>query len=338
MAGLPARIDVAIIGGGFAGCATAWALAKRGIRAIVLEREAQLGRYASGRGAGLGRQLVENDETTALAVRGAEILRSELAIAWSPTGGILSFDDPARAQAYVARADRFGIRAGLLDRTAILAEWPQLDGVALATGLAVPTDGVIDIHALLARYASTIDVSLATPVERLEPGGAGASVVTPHGAIEARIVVDASGAWAGSLLDAPPLDIFKRHLFVLEAAAGPRAPFLWHLGREELYCRPDGDGILVSVCDASREPAGEAQPDQVGTSALRALLGRAAPDWADASIERAWACQRSFTPERTMRLGRDSRRPWLAWAAGLGGHGATASAAVGETVAASIAG
>jgi glycine/D-amino acid oxidase-like deaminating enzyme len=37
-----------------------------------------------------------------------------------------------------------------------------------------------------------------------------------------------------------------------------------------------------------------------------------------------------------MRLGRDESRPWLVHAVGLGGHGATASAAVGETVAASL--
>jgi glycine/D-amino acid oxidase-like deaminating enzyme len=71
---------------------------------------------------------------------------------------------------------------------------------------------------------------------------------------------------------------------------------------------------------------------------LRARLAAAAPApgspaWADAAIVRRWACQRAFTPSRTMRLGRDPARPWLVWAAGLGGHGATASAAVGEVVA-----
>jgi glycine/D-amino acid oxidase-like deaminating enzyme len=34
-----------------------------------------------------------------------------------------------------------------------------------------------------------------------------------------------------------------------------------------------------------------------------------------------------------MRLGVDPNRPWLVWAAGLGGHGATAAPAVGERVA-----
>src|SRR5690242_4023263 len=73
---LPGRVDVAIIGAGFAGLATAWALRRRGVtNVIVLEREAELGRFASGRSAGLGRQLAEDDDTTRYTTRGAEILR-----------------------------------------------------------------------------------------------------------------------------------------------------------------------------------------------------------------------------------------------------------------------
>ena len=86
---LPPRAEVAIIGAGFAGTATAWALARRGVTGVVvLEREVTLGRYASGRSAGLGRQLAEDDATTALTVRGAAMLR-ELPV-WLPTGGVMS--------------------------------------------------------------------------------------------------------------------------------------------------------------------------------------------------------------------------------------------------------
>ena len=336
MSDFPARIDVAIVGGGFAGCATAWALARRGVSAIVLEREHTLGRYASGRGAGLGRQLAEDDDTTALTIRGAELLRSELSSAWTPTGGVLGFDDAARAEAYVARAATAGVGAQLLDRAAVLADWPALEGISLTTGLFVPTDGVIDTKALLALYAASTRVELACPVSRIEPGGAGALVTTPRGVVEATIVVDATGAWAGTLTNDLPLDVFKRHLYVLEVMSGPRAPFLWHLGREEMYVRPDGDGVLVSVCDASRDVASDALADPVGETVMRTLVGRAAPEWDIAPIKRAWACQRTFTPDRSMRLKRDVERPWLAWAVGLGGHGATASAAIGETVAAAI--
>ncbi len=333
MSELPAQIDVAIIGGGFAGCATAWALRRRGVDAVVLEREIRLGRFASGRGAGLGRQLAEDDATTALTVRGAAALRAELATAWTPTGGILTFDEPARIDAYLARAERHGVRATVIDRRAVLAHWPDLDHLPIAAGLSIETDGVIDIRMLLARYAADARVVLGAGVERLEETGAGARVFTARGPIEARIVVDASGAWAGAVTGDPPLDAFKRHLFVLEAPPQANAPYLWHLGSEELYVRGDGEHLLTSACDATSGPPCDAETDPEGERGLRAVLAKAAPDLARLGIARQWACQRSFTPDRQMRLGRDPRRPWLVWAAGLGGHGATASPAVGEVVA-----
>jgi len=333
---LPPQIDVAIIGGGFAGCATAWALRRRGVAAVVLERESVLGRFASGRGAGLGRQLAEDDATTALTVRGAGLLRTELASAWIPSGGILTFDEPARADAYLARAERHGVAARVIDRRAVLAQWPELDQLPIAAGLSIATDGVIDIRVLLARYAADARVVLGAGVERIEATGAGARVVTARGSIEARIVVDASGAWAGAVTGDPPLDAFKRHLFVLEARARSNAPYLWHLGSDELYVRSDGEHVLTSACDGTSGPACDAAPDPEGERRLRAVLTKTAPDLARAGIARQWACQRSFTPERQMRLGRDPDRPWLVWAAGLGGHGATASPAVGEVVADAI--
>ncbi|MBZ0238624.1 MAG: FAD-dependent oxidoreductase, partial [Deltaproteobacteria bacterium] len=49
---LPARAQVAIVGGGVAGLATAWALAEGGAAdVVVLEREAALASHASGRNA-----------------------------------------------------------------------------------------------------------------------------------------------------------------------------------------------------------------------------------------------------------------------------------------------
>ena len=69
---------------------------------------------------------------------------------------------------------------------------------------------------------------------------------------------------------------------------------------------------------------------------MRKLLEDAASPLANTPIRRRWACQRAYTNDRKMRLGSDSSRPWLVWAAGLGGHGATASPAVGERVAAAV--
>src|SRR5262249_19886248 len=147
----------------------------------------------------------------------------------------------------------------------------------------------------------------------------GAQVATQRGAINARVVVDATGAWAGTLTSDPPLETFKRHLYVLEAAADLATPYLWHLGAGELYVRADPDGMLVSPCDAGVTTAADQHPDPIGLAELRAKLGASA--WNLSPIRRQWACQRAFASDRRMRLGRDPRRPWLVWAAALGGHG-----------------
>jgi D-arginine dehydrogenase len=328
---LPARVDVAIVGAGFAGAATARALARRGVRALVLEREAEIGRYASGRSAGLGRQLCEDDATTALAVRGAQLLRETPA--WSPTGGILSFDRDAHADEYAARAERFGIAVERVDRAAVLQRWPALYGLPIAAALVAPSDGTIDVAALLAWLAADIEIARGVAVERVEPSGGGARVTTTRGTIDARVVVDAAGAWAGAIVGDAPLDTYKRHVFVLDGAVPSRSPWLWHLGDDEVYVRGDDGRTLTSPCDAAPCAPGDQQPDADGEAAIRARLRVAAPATERLTIRRAWACQRAFTPDRAMRLGRDRDRAWLVHAIGLGGHGATAALAVGERAA-----
>lgn len=332
---IPTACDVAILGGGFAGVATARELARRGIAAIVLERAPGLGRFASGRSAGLGRQIADDDATSELTIRGAAVLRGELASAWQPCGGILSFEHQDESELYAARAARLGVEAVRLDRDAVVARWPGAAALPVAGALYVPSDGVIEIAALLAALAREVRVVCGAGAERIAPAGAGAGagvrIDTPRGSVEARIVVDATGAWAGALTGDPPLASFKRHVYVLEAAVPAGAPFLWHLGAGEVYVRGDAGHLLVSPCDAAATAPADQQPDATGEAALHARLAGSA--WRTAPVIRSWACQRAFTTDRQMRLGRDPERPWLIWAAGLGGHGATAAAAVGEVVA-----
>lgn len=326
---LPSAVDVAIVGGGFAGLSTAWALARRGLtRSIVLEREPALGAHASGKSAGLGRQLAEDDDTTALTVRGAALLRDDpdLQPAWAPTGGVLSFDDPAHLEIYAERARRFAIRVEPAE-----PRWPQLRGLRSAGALYLPSDGTIDVARLRAAFADRCDVRTGVQVTGIAAG----RVSTAAGPIAARIIVDASGAWAGELVGAPPLASYKRHIFVLGSAPPARAPWVWHLGPDELYVRAAGGSTLACPCDAIRARAGD---EHVTTDATEMFAARFAsvPELTAARVENRYACLRAFTPDGRMRLGQDPERPWLFWSAGLGGHGATASAAVGERVADSI--
>ncbi|HEU4614885.1 MAG TPA: FAD-dependent oxidoreductase, partial [Kofleriaceae bacterium] len=267
---LPRNVDVAILGGGFAGMSTAWWLARRCVRdVIVLEREAELGRYASGRSAGLGRQLAEDDLLTALTVAGAHHLRTTFAHVWAPTGGILTFDDPDHGNGYAARAARMGVAATPIDRAKVIRLWPQLERVDIKAALMVESDGLIDITALLATYAEGARIARETGVERIIPTARGATLLTNRGTFVARVVVDATGAWAGRTTGDPPLDSFKRHVYVLEAVPPTPSPFVWHLGASELYVRSTDAGILISPCDTTQVEPGDQKPDPAGEALLR---------------------------------------------------------------------
>ncbi len=317
--------DVVIVGAGFAGAATAWALRERGIRATVLEREASVGVHASGRGAGLGRVLAEDDATSQLTIRGAELLRERFGTFWKQTGGFLTFEDVQVAEDYRARARRFDVPHEMVERGVVRKHWSI--EVPMEAVMFVPGDGVIDNGGLLQAYA--VDAELGVAVRRISASTRGAVIETDRGAIEARCVVDGSGAWAGSWTQDPPLEAFKRHLFVVEIAAAAEAPYLWHVGERELYVRPHADGVLACPCDAERVEARSQEPSSDADARCEARLPGSV-------ILKRWACQRAFAPDRKMRIGRDADRPWLVWAAALGGHGATASAAVGERAAAAV--
>ena len=354
MHALPDQARVVIIGGGFAGAATAYALARAGVDGVlILEREDVCGYHASGRNAALGRQLAEDDEVTALTTRGAAFLRNPPAgFADTPlqaqNGSVLLVDEAADIDALCAHAGRWALPHEPIAPAQLAARWPVLADVPTAGGVLFPTDGVIDVHALLAGYlrgarAGGARIEVGCEVEGFRDRGAVCEVRTRRGTVTTSCVVMAAGAWVedlGRRAGAHPVRYapILRHLFVTEAVAtlDRQAPFVWHVGRDEFYVRPEGAGYLLSGCDETEVAPCDAVPAPGALEGLAARIGARCPGLMDLGIARAWACLRTFAPDRRPVIGWDAERPWLFWVAGLGGHGATASAAVGERAAAGL--
>lgn len=357
MDALPAECDVAVVGAGFAGASTAWWLAQRGVRdVVILEREPAPGRHASGRGAGMGRQVTDDDATTALTVRGARWLRGALpgpwpaGAPWIASGSFLTFADEGALTAHRARAARFGVACEPVGLDAVIARWPRLAEMPARGALYFPDDGLIRVGALLDGMIAGARAGGARVVVDCEVGdctvdpadGERVVMTTSSGRVRARIVVDAGGAWAGVLAvrwgtTDGGLVPWKRHLSIVgESAPAADAPFVWHVAPGEVYVRPDPDGTLVSPCDAQPSHPHAASPDGDAVERLNLRLRTAVPLLAQAPVVRTWACLRTFTRDGAPRVGVDSSRPWLMWVAGLGGHGATASMAIGEDAASVI--
>ena len=339
---LPTRARYAVIGGGFAGLATAWALADAGAEGIVvLERESRLVPHASSHNAAMCRALAEDDAWTALTAAGARWLRSPppgftARPLVDDRGAILLTRAPAPL---LDRATRHGLRASQVGAAEVTRRWPGLE--VDRDGLWFPDDGCIDLEALTAGFVEGarrrgVRCVVDTAVTAITHDGA-ARIVTSRGTLTADVVIAAGGAWSaqlGALVGAGTgFTPRKRHLFALRLDL-EAAPIVWNVDApDEWYVRPDGGGVLASACDHSISEPGDVEVEPAVRAALRARLPASL---AGLAIERAWACQRTYADGGVPRIGLDAQVPWWCWVAGLGGHGVTACAAIAQRAVAAL--
>ena len=338
-----------IVGGGFAGAATAWALGRLGVGSgVIVEQESSCGVYASGRNAAMARLAEPDRVVEALARRSLDRIRGleyeELPL-MRPVGG-LTLAGPHGAASLVAEHDSLrahGVDAELLSAAQARARHACVAAVEFDTALWCPQEGVVDIHALLGLYLSrareagfTVRTGCRAEALLVE-GGRVRGVQTSTGEVRADGVIDASGAWAGRLgrPAAPlPLQPMRRHLFVSAPTTlvDAEAPLVW-VEDAGFYFRPESGGLLLSPCDESPAPPGEPPTDPAAAELLAEKIARHAPGLSDLAIARSWACLRTFAPDRRPVIGADPGQPGLFHVSGLGGIGMMCSAAIGELAA-----
>jgi D-arginine dehydrogenase len=350
--------DIVIAGAGFAGASTAYHLATCGVRnVVVLEREAVAGVHASGRNAALAFQVLSNAAEARLAVEGARFIADPPAGFCNVpllrrTGSLLVAGAHGTPELRQTQDDAkaLGLDCELISADEAVHRVPALTGAPLAGAFWNPHDGVVDIHELLQSYLTNARKAGA----RIEYRRNITAVRTTHGRIEAveteggaiatRCLVSAAGAWAGEIgalagAGTRTLAPRRRHLFqtVADCPIARDWPFVWH-NDLDVYFRPEGDGLLMSPCDATPHPPREPVVDSAAEQLLARKVAQAFPALASARIASAWACLRTFARDERFMIGRDPDIEGLVWVAALGGHGMTTSPAVGRLGAAAVLG
>jgi D-arginine dehydrogenase len=345
--------QIAIVGGGIAGLAAAYHLARGGASVTLFEREPLVASHSSARNAAIYVG-ISSGAWGDLSRRSRALLDDMLGRGrWlRPDGFIFVAPDEATLDEEIALARAAGAPHAVLDRRELEARVPVLAGGFAEAGISLPEAGVLDIHLItshLAERAQAAGVRIALGQEvagvRVGLGRAQGLALAGGEVTAADAVVLAPGAWAasrGAACGAPlPLQPLRRHLAQLDPAdpVYEHGPTVWALGAElEVYFRPESGGVLASPCDEVPFPPCLPPMDADALERLADRLGKLAPGLGLAAVRRAWACLRTFAPDRLPVIGPDPRVEGLYWLGALGGSGMSVGVGAGELLAALVAG
>jgi D-arginine dehydrogenase len=345
--------DCVIIGAGFAGAATAYHLARRGVADIILlEQEAIPGFHSSGRNAAMIRQCVSEPALFDLTRDGAAFLRNLPSdwpepVQFKQNGSLLLGSaggwEKLQKEAEIGRS--LGVDVELWTPTQARRHVTALANAQFDGAVWCATDGVVDIHGLLSGYLKYATAHGARvhygadvcAIGRTTDGGF--ELRTHNQVITTRIVVNATGAWTNAVAQmagasALPVRPYRRHLFTSPPLAwvDSRWPFVWDV-THDIYFRPEGEGLLLCACDQQELTPGDPPLDPAIGELLAEKIQRYMPALESVSIHKYWAGFRTISSDGRFVVGWDPHLDGFFWVAGLGGHGVTTSSAVGALAA-----
>jgi monomeric sarcosine oxidase len=358
-----ASYDVAVIGAGVFGTWTAWHLAKRGQRVLLVEAYgAAHSRASSGGESRIIRTSYGSDEIyTRWALRSLtqwkELFASTGRRLFVPTGVLwLAGQDVAKLSASRRVLERCGIAHDVLERPELEARYPQINFADVQRGVLETESGV-----LLARRAVACVVEDAArmgaqfEIAQVAPAATGGTLTVVDAStgepIHAGQFVFACGPWLGKIFpDILAQRIFptRQEVFFFGCPSGERQfapPALptWLFQDDEVYGMPDIESRGLKV---ARDLHGErVDPDthsrlvsKEGAAFAKEYVRRRFPGLRDAEIVETRVCQYENTSNGDFLLDRhpDMRNIWLA--GGGSGHGFKHGPAVGEYLAGQILG
>ncbi|MEQ1683615.1 MAG: FAD-dependent oxidoreductase [Burkholderiaceae bacterium] len=207
---LPSQARIVIVGGGIAGCSTAYHLSLMGERDVLLLEQGKLTCGTTWHAAGLVGQMRPNRNMTQMSKYGIELyskLEAEtgLATGWKQCGSVNVAATPERMQVLRKQASlarSFGVEVEVISAQRAGDLYPLLRTDDLQGGLWIPGDGKAnpaDLTMSLAKGARNRGVKVIEDIEVigvLTEYGAVTGVRTTQGDVRCEVLVNCAGQWA----------------------------------------------------------------------------------------------------------------------------------------------
>ncbi|QBF33075.1 FAD-binding oxidoreductase [Thalassococcus sp. S3] len=332
--------DILVIGGGIAGLSAAARLAPHA-SVTVLEAETALGYHASGRSAALFEEHYGAPSVLALNRASAEYHRTANGGYLSPRGFLLTSGHGDDA---LFRADAKALHCDEISLAEARRLVPILNPETVARTAYHNGAQDIDTDRMLQDFARAVraeggQVITGQKVESITRDNGNWQVFTGQNVHSATLLVNAAGAWAdviAQMAGLTPIGLTpcRRSMARIPAPGGHDVtgwPLFFGAG-ETWYAKPDAGKLLVSPADEDPVTPHDAWADDLVLAEGIARYEAAVTEEVT-RVETSWAGLRSFAPDRTLVLGRDTQEPEFVWCAGQGGYGFQTAPAASQLLA-----
>lgn len=340
--------DVIIVGGGLMGLSTALHLARRGTKAIVLDKQSP-GRHASGVNAGGLRQLNRNIAEIPLTVAAAKIWKNIRDLVDDDcdvmlNGQVRVAETDAELQTLQARVDTLQTQGfqheRIIDKERLYKLVPRLVSGCVGA-LYNPDDGFArPFHATTAfrHKATALGAQIYTGVEvcGIEKSNDGWKVDTNQGTFSAPIIVNCAGAWANRFAEmfeesvpltpkAPMLMVTERLSPFLDVVVGA-------VGHKLSFKQMQNGTVIIGGAHTAQLDFEQEQTEinfaDLKTSAQ--TVTQLFPHMGPARIVRTWAGIEGFMPDNIPVIGTSAKAAGVFHAFGFSAHGFQLSPIVGR--------
>jgi sarcosine oxidase subunit beta len=337
---VPKTAEVVIIGGGVMGASTAYHLALRGQKNILLlEKDEFFGQEATGRCAGGVRYQFSTEVNVRLSLQSLPMLdrfKDEIGqdINFRKCGYLFVLTTPEDVKTFrhsLEMQQNLGVHTQWLTPDEIHKRLPLMRFEDALAGSFNRDDGLVDPNSVVMGYigaSQRLGVQCLNKVEVTGIKVASGKIIaveTNQGTISAPVIVDAAGPWAGVIGRMAgvtvPIEPYRRQIMTTTPIPEVPADFPFVLDfAQSLYFHREGDGILTGMSNNNEKAGFDQNVDEAFEMVnLEASIARM-PCLEKVGLLSHWAGLYEVTPDAHPIYGKTSVEGFFI-VAGFSGHG-----------------